>query len=1275
MPTPVDIFLHKSTSWGGGGTIWESHGSNFIVDGNDGFEFSALVVETPVEGSTYAQVDAGLGCKLSSVRIFQGTSDVQHATELALSGSEDNVTFTAIDTLTPSVEGEYTKSFTQTDFYRYYRLTMTTMVVDNNGYWRLETFSGFVSSYEEVQPPVAPPVRVLSAGEIEISQASYRRAGSYVEIAKDDPSMTQRTSSANSWPGKKREQSWSGETVGTSGLTQISVCRLGDMREVIAVLSGDGASIGTGDPTIITVRLQSAPEGFSYPHVVFQTADEVHEFQIFSSSNPYLNTGNVLTEDKTLVLVVRHGTEPDTVTTIFVSNNYGQSWHQAWQDTSGHIKHSKLASGPDGKIYMFFEDSIILDLEFYVSTALVSDWDTSFTWDNEGSSTSMWALDNGGTAPSIFDIYHDGELWVYGQAYYQAAPNYTTEFRINSSVDPSAGIWSTHAPSWSPYANSDIAKITVARSGGHNEFGRFPPGTIVYALTFTSGRISYGNIHYDLILDTFTQLYELGWDVAESPQGTGWMDGYYGWYYDADDDGTRPQNRLDNREIWNSILTPSTSIKYHATTWPDPYYVEVDTHGPEDTDEDSVDVFPGFWTKSNESWSAAFPPYSPGMDFEIDFQFETLNRDYHNVWFVVDDPAHPDRPLFKADFYVGRDVVGGTHPHDTARGMAIWFCRNQWEANPLKDNPTGPRGEKAYPYAHPLQMIFHGFDDAADNERIWRFQLYYTYATDTWSLNWVPTADSWSWEPFIPYAADHPTDTREYVDVGTEDDYVASETERYCEQPRGDIWPKRFYFGCPESKPAIQKQSTIRVSFLWTYWATNYDNNYTLSDAPVVLVPRLSGGADMWSLEDDVVCRRSWGHEWEDLYTVTSAHLSQALNSGPDQAEISLFNFDNFHSRLYNSLRHYHVMVFARSGSRTRGTTTPYNEGGQWGRWRTLFAGTSDTGDPVDSDSGPTITMRAFSPLRDMSRSSRTQAFTAIEPPEKKNTDGTGTDTPAVKEMRLWNVIFMLDFTHPADLSMPVDASGKLMRYDDYVARYVWEDLLQNDIATLDYERVGFTPSNLTVNASGKEADLLDDLRVFWQLLGLVCWWDYDNNILRVWKRDSLGLDGDSAITLMARAMVSTPFSGTDTDWQKAGNAIVTTSNMESRPNMSVARVAPWPDGSGAVEQGADSVGGQASQAGTADMYRYHMALNQLITEWASAVSVPIPIAAYPYLNVGMVVDIELEGDQPDSLVTRYHRLEHKYYVQSIETQITPDELTSTVTLVDVVPFRGVPNE
>src|SRR6476661_4342851 len=259
----------------------------------------------------------------------------------------------------------------------------------------------------------------------------------------------------------------------------------------------------------------------------------------------------------------------------------------------------------------------------------------------------------------------------------------------------------------------------------------------------------------------------------------------------------------------------------------------------------------------------------------------------------------------------------------------------------------------------------------------------------------------------------------------------------------------------------------------------------------------------------------------------------------------------------------------------------------------------------------------------------------------------------------------MTHFDRPADPTLPVDSDARLLKYQDYLTRYAWEVMLHNDPAKLDIDRLGFQPSTFTINQGGSDADLLDSLRGLWAQLGMWWWYDYAaGGILHVWSPATLDRDGDPDITLKVSKTFATPFTRPDTDWLRAGNVRVSATNLESRPNTVVARVAPWPDGAAEVDESAEWANGLPSQFAIALMYKAQVPYNLLGKEWNDAQPLQVPIHAMPYLRPGHKVMVEVETSLPDILQTRYNSVAQKYVVLSCETNATPDELISTVTLI-----------
>lgn len=1091
-----------------------------------------------------------------------------------------------------------------------------------------------------------------------IADAPYKRSGLYVEVAEDDPALVSEDTSPNGWVSPRRRQQLSGYSTGSGNMeiAHLSVVRMGNMRTALAAVSSDGPD---DTPNLVTVRLQTGQEGYGYPHIAHQTSLPIRDISLCSAYNPHLDVNATAANEKTLMLAVRHGTDPTTWTTVLTSNNYGQTWVSVEQSESGRMRGPRLVQAPDGRTYLFFRDSIDDTLRYYVSAVEPYLWQDGFSWVS-GTATTVMSI---GADP--FDITHDGTAWVFAQA----SAGYTHTVKINASLLPETGAWTT--ATHNPGFGTTPEWVRVGRSTRYDEFGGYPRGTVL-VVSGSAGIAPYSE--FDAPDPGVTPVVRAGGVLRENAGGE-WRQGQDGsfWAWGARPTATPATHptwgEITNSATWNFRTTPSTAVEYRS----DPDLgnaVFVDSHGPTEDDSDFCDSFAGFWTKSNERHSLAFPPFDPDRDLDIYFQFKPGPGRYHNIWFVVDDPTHPDTPIFKMDYYVGGPASGG-HDHDEARGMAVWFCKPTYELHPVKTPADAPRGTFVERFMHPLTLMYRA-DGASVEGEVFDFLIHYDHVTDTFSLLRFDGSD---YVPFVPFP------DREYADVGpagplaADDVYVASESERYWQQPRRGLWPRRFYFGCPEVKPAFEQQSGLTVGSLSAWRSYGSTPIETVSFAGA-LVPRLSGTFDLWWAGDtgDIVYRRNHGHGWRDVWGIVDFECETAFNGEPDQATLRVLNVDNYErGGVFDSLSRHHVFAWGRGGYKEINLLPPYEQFGEWGEWCPLFFGTSDTGQPIDTGEGPYITMRAYSPLRDAGRSFDTQGFSTMEPLEEKDPD-TGEPLEVVdeKKVRESQILYMSDFERPADGTLPVDSKGRLMHYEDYIARYAWEDMLHLPPGKLDIERVGFRPVTFTLNGNaGGEGDLLADLQNLWTQLGL--WWVYDygaGGVLRVWRKSSFGLDGAPNIVIRGRTALTLPIARNEDDYSRAGNVTTVATNMEGRPNHAVARVAPWPDGAGGQEQGIDTVNGLPSQQAFNEMYPFRMPYNLLEREWSGSKEESIDLYGLPYVAPGTVLEVELEGDQPASIQRRFAPVVGVWYCHAVRHRFDGNALISTPVLRKAAPYE-----
>ena len=1132
---------------------------------------------------------------------------------------------------------------------------------------------------EEVVEPYVQDYATVQA----VLDAVVKRSGAYYEIAPRNPQLSTYAHDPLAWVTARREQmvhEYFGP--GITNVTNVSVCRTGDMREAVAVSASDGAGYGTGESEVVVVRAQSDPEGFGPAAIAHQSTEIIRDVCLISPYNPLLFANPLAREENYLVLMVWYGADPNSKTALYLSPDRGRTWGKVWESATGRIRSPRLTQSPSGATYLFFRDSLDDYLKFYTVQDAPSQWGNPFGWDN-GTATPMWTL--GG---AVFDIRADRSMWVFASALTDA-----TDVRYSLDADPAnVGVWEQLAdgglsgtvPQW----------VRVCRAGGLDAFGDWPTDTIMvvqgapidppmwyrrYLANTEGGGLSVVETQW-----TSVPAHEGQWQPSQT--------GGAGFNFVGGDTSRvvagQQVNVLTNRHLWNYRLTPSTYLDAGDDPTGIGQYVYVDTRGPAVGDTDSVDTFPLFWTRSGPNFSAAFPPYVVGVDVEIYFKFQFQNPQYHNTWLVIADPTQPDRPIFKADYYVGNGTdPGGTHPHDNARGLAMWLAKGQWDRHAQKTAQDAPRGTFCEQYRHPLTHMFQGYDDPVDNERVWDMLLKYVASTDMFELYWRPTPAG-SFVPFVPYAG-HSLGDREYVDVGpngTTDEYVASSTEVYWRQPRAGLWPRQIVIGCPEVKPAFERQSGIRVSSIWTrQMQTTPGANHA---GACSLVPRMGGSIDLFYVEADVLFRQTAGHGFSDLFGVESFRASHTMDAGPDQAQLTVLAVDNYRpGRSVENLHDHHLIAYGKGGYRSReGAGGGYAAGGAWADWRCLFFGTSDTSSDQDGQDAPRVSVAFYSPMRELARHHGTQGFSSLEPIEATDPDtGEPLDPPAVDEqaVRQTAVLFMTDFDQPCNQSLPLDSKGRLMRYEDYIARFVWEDMLRLDPARLDVQRVGFQPTTFTVNSSSGEANLLESIQPLWESLGLHWWYDWhpDDEItvarkgggfFRVWAPGNSGNfdpNRDPDVVLRGRTSLAVPLGLPTSDFSRAGNVVTTVSNLESRPNHAVARPAPWPDGADTAEVGIEWQNGRPSQHAFVAMYQFDMPGNLLRREWASARMLSVPVQAAPYFRPGMLVQVEIEGDQPAHVTERFNRVEGRYFVWSTDHEVSPDSLISSVLLRPVEDF------
>lgn len=1052
--------------------------------------------------------------------------------------------------------------------------------------------------------------RTLTPAELDISGALSRRAGVYTEIA-DNVLLP-------GWCSDSRAQTVDGlgTEPGLQALSHVSVCRMGDMKQALAVTSGDGV----GGRKVASVRLQAGTEAFGYPHVAYQTpltTDTLNGVQILPAYNPLMKVGQVAAYEKTLILLLW---ENSNRILIRVSNDRGQTWADAYSVTGDYLS-PRFVQHPLGRIYLFYTNAAGALLYKYTTTPPPL-WDDGITWAASGTIAGV------SLTGKKWDITHTGREWLLS-----TVSGTVASILANTAVEPFTGSftgWTSPALSFTP----DWCAGGV--TGGTNEFGHFPEGQYVLVVGTTGGG-----------MQSFVVPDLAGGASAYTTHAL--SEGMGAWQYANEEEWNFiPSATLfDDRETWISHKTPSTYIEYDGADADFGNAIIIDNHGP-DLSDDFSDVFGGFWTRSNEREAIAFPPHDTAVDTDLYFEFKFHKSEYHNIWFVIDDPANPGTPIFKADYYIGNDADVSTHPHDTARGLRIWFCKR-----PLIDLPPDGLGGV---FNHPLTHLFDGYADNADNAGPWRFKIEYRASSGNFSLLW----DEENTNVYIPF---NPYGDREFVDVGDEDVYEAHPTEKYNVQPAGDLWPRRVYIGCPEVKPAIQKQSGITVGAINSHTFATPPPDST-PDGRGYLLPRLSGSLDLYHTQGDIVFRTSYGYPWQDVYTATQFRSSWGLSEGgPDQAELSMLNVDNYNrEKIFPTTRNYNLMAWVKAGSRSRDVDTLIVSG-SWGDWVSPFFGTSDTGKPTDAGGGPEISMRLYSPLREAFRSDKTQSFSSLMPPEVINDLGEPQGVVDSEIVRQQAIIYLVQFDDPHNPAT--------IAYDDAIARYAWVDMARQNPDKLQVSRVGVSPANFTINGGGGDGgSLLSSMASLWDELGLSWHTDYfDGGILKVKKWTELIGDGTPHYTLNVRPIVSVPFSRSEDDWNRAGNVVTTVSNAESRPNAAAARTAPWPDGTPTVEKGIQASSGLASQAGLAQMYRKGIVFAALNDEWRGARSLTIPIQAFPYIPVGKRVALELDTDLSDELKIRFADLERTWLVLKVDTDWGPSNLTSSVTLVDLEVF------
>jgi hypothetical protein len=1113
--------------------------------------------------------------------------------------------------------------------------------------------------------------RIFSADEKDIANSMARSSGAYVELGPN-------SALPNTWK-KPFIQSLGGIAgqSGRAGFSHVSACRMGDMRQAVCLASSDGG----GGYNAVTVRIQVGTEALGFPNEVMRTTAAIKGVRICAPQNPVYNTGRRMALDGTLIVAVWLAGSPSV--RLYISTNFGKSWVQFWQtDGDGtYVQDPKiLFNALNWNFTMAYRDTAASELRARESIVDPALFTTSFAWLTPPETMKTGVVESS-TSKWVYDLWHDKGGWVLGYVnsldigggYWECDKT----VGLNPNLAPNA-LFSYFVYGYAVGASQVPTYCAVARTGPPTHDDR--AGNRVMFLDNTSGQL--------------TQILWLeDMSATEFPisvfQQEFWAEDYGGFYsyFDPVYELTLQAPRLENRKWWLSRRTPSTSLTYEQQSWMGytDYVAILDNHGPTPTDNDVADNFGGFWTRSNETDSAAFPP-KDGRDLVIEFALKFHKSAYHNMWFVVEDPLNPGVPIFRIDYYVGHGSSGG-HPHDTARGCRIWFCRRMYTPDHAIKNTTAGEGSFPTPYQHPLDWCFDGYDNNADNAGPWFFRIEYTASDDKFRLKWK-TTPSGSWVPFVPYAASHPSDTREYIDVfvpdplnPTVDQYVASTTEKYHTVDAGDLWPRRFYVGCPEVKPAIQEQSGITLGYLFVNSVASY-TDYCHTAGAFQIIPRMSGGLDLWWVDSDgagdVVKRSPWGYRMQDGYTAVSMRSTWAADGGPDQAELVLEDIDNNNRRsVYGTnLRNYWVYSYARGGSIDR-TNAAF---GKWTPWVCHFFGVSDTGVPTDSGEGPRVTLRCFNPLRDATRSYASQSFTSLPPP--KQTDPTTGDPiePAVKDekkVRESQVIYLTDFDHPCDPTLQI--------WDDTLAGYVWEQMLGQDLERLLIPRVGLKPTNFTVNSAGGDNDIWEDMRKFWQQLGLSWFYNYFSDYVNDWgKRGTLeaivlgrlwaagNIEATADITLDSWATLSAPLERQEDDWGRAGNVLATTSNMEQRPNTTVARVAAWPDAGGGnvIEEQVEVVSGLASQQAIAEMYAKDIPLKALYREWLGSRSVQAVVHAFPLFQPFHKVWIEVDNPATTAqfrqvLTERFGSLVRVWLVRAVETQWDRKGLTQTLTLVD----------
>jgi hypothetical protein len=1139
------------------------------------------------------------------------------------------------------------------------------------------------------------PARIVPANEnIDIGNHPLRRSGVYVEIA---PNVLR-----PGWSHNPRRQYMEdddtdadipdgpdieGDIIGDPGPEHrgpdaLAMCRMGDMRYAMATVKSIGTNKGFANK--VEFRLQGGAEAYGRPRMVFNNGRRpVHTLSMVAGYDPITGAGAAdMDRETALILATRVQDGSNSwLTFLYVSLDRGVTWQKVWVGDYTHMQ-PKLVAHPDGRIFLFYKHYTDHLLRWHATSQSPADWrPRGFEWDASGVVSGIdlnWL-----PYEKVYDISAAGGYWNLAVAHVNrsATPQNIADelkFQVGHKLlneDPTGIYTETKSIGLDLGSTNAVEWLSIGRAGGNNEFGHFPKGrrVILYSLR-TTGTSRLKHSVFDASTRPFTWTVEnklvpfngSKWGIFDAkpdpagPYNSEWRED---WNVRLDQNGDEVQP-LNDRETWLGIKTPSTRLQYGF----DPEFgrsVRIDSKGdpPDESDpdkHDQVDSFGHWWTRSTEDESKAFPPFTPGVPMEAEFsvRFSKPLMAYHNIWFVIDDPANPETPIFRLDAHAGNDAYLPDrlpHPHDIARGMRVTFCKPILNDKRIANArlPVGHGGDADEYFQHPIPWAFEGFERRADNSaKPYLFRLTYTPADDMFRLYWRRSRAE-AWLPFIPYKGyiNRETgllDEREYVDIGgsdahpTQNRYMPHPTEKYWEQPRNGRWPRRFFIGHSGVQPAIAQQTTMWVGPLKVTGRATMEACMPVGQG--AFVPRLSGGLDVFYVDrrQKRVHRLTYGYPWQDVFTAFEGRADWGVDGGPDQAEIKLLDVDNYnHTSLYGDVKGHNAMIWVKGGWRDKTGLggLEFLDIGGWGAWTCPFFGTADTGQPLRSEEGPIITMRLFSPLRAMTRSYQTQGFMGLPWPRgREYRDEYKTPEERVRE---WQLVMMRDKVYAADPNLPWDAKlGMSMHNDDYIAYYVWCHMLGLDQFKLQVPRLGITPPHFTVNETGEDVDLMQDVQRMWGDLGLTWWYDFwAGGVLRASLPPTRNAEVDMEID--PRYAISLPIQMQEDDWGRAGNVVTVVDNVEARPNTASGRVAPWPDGAGTVTQSVSVAAGLPSQHGQAMMYAKGIVHRALQREWMGARALVTLMDAFPYVRPDLIIEYrdpppELRGKWRSTRITTW---------------------------------------